>query len=114
MEHQGDVFYQDYTYDANGIAANTQPPTSRAGKNRFALGVKSGALAKAQHPCLLRNYLGLMGGTYFRLLDTNLLPEVTVSFTIGPQQVIQCTDLSRVSWTLENVSLSFESLNFGE
>ena len=76
--------------------------------------MKSGALAKAQHPCLLRNYLGLMGGTYFRLLDTNLLPEVTVSFTIGPQQVIQCTDLSRVSWTLENVSLSFESLNFGE
>lgn len=115
LEQQGDVYFQDYVYDANGvIQRNTMDPSRRSGKSRYALGKKAGAVAQAQHPCILRNYLGLMGGTYFRLLDTNLLPEVTVSFTIAPQQVIQCSDLSRVSWTLENVSLSFESLNFGD
>lgn len=110
LESMADVPYQDYTFDANGaITGNTRADTGIL-NGRYTLTPSS----SRAHPCLLRNYLGLMGGTYFRLLDTNLLPEVTVSFTIGPTHVISCSDINRVSWTLENCSLSFESLNFGD
>jgi hypothetical protein len=110
VESQGDVPFQDYSFDGAGAITVNKRTEPAVQKSRY-------TLARGEtrsHPCMLRNYLGLMGGTYFRLLDTNLLPEVTVSFTIGPQWVIPCSDVSRVSWTLQNVSLSFESLNFGD
>jgi hypothetical protein len=110
VEAQGDVPFQDYVFGAAGAIGVNQRTEAGVQKGRWTLSKGD----TRSHSCMLRNYLGLMGGTYFRLLDTNLLPEVTVSFTLGPQWVIPCSDISRVSWTIQNVSLSFESLNFGD
>ena len=63
---------------------------------------------------LLRHFLGVMGGQYFRLLDTNLLPDVIVNFQIAQKEVIQASDVGSVSWLLTNASLRFETLNFGD
>lgn len=63
---------------------------------------------------LLRHFLGVMGGQYFRLLDTNLLPDVIVNFQIAQKEVIQATDVGSVTWQLTNASLRFETLNFGD
>lgn len=111
-ENMADIPFQDYADNdatTGAVTANVNT-TNNWTLNRFALASNQTSV----HPCMLRNFLGLLGGTYFRLLDTNLLPEVTISFTIGPQWVIPCSDINRVSWTMENVSMSFESLNFGD
>jgi hypothetical protein len=135
-ESQSDVAFQDYAFDGSSVVptgntndasgANVNRPTyfSRFSLQGNLSGPQntqpagkpySGKIFKtARHPQFLRNYLGLLGGTYFRLLDTNLLPEVTISFTLGPKHVISCSDINRVNWTIQGASLSMESLNFGD
>lgn len=94
----------------NGLVTGQAPATNLATASSFIL-PKQGRTFK---PCQLRNFLGLLGGTYFRFLDTNLLPEVTINFTIASPTVVAATDIGRVDWNLQNVSLSFESINFGD
>jgi hypothetical protein len=126
-ESQSDVGFQDYTFAGAAVNGNTSNATGNSINrptyfSRWSLMASqtagkdySGKIFKtARHPQFLRNYLGLLGGTYFRLLDTNLLPEVTISFTLGPKHVISCSDINRVNWTIQGASLSMESLNFGD
>ncbi len=99
----------DYSV-ATGLVTAQAPANNLAVNTTFTL-PKQGRTFK---PCQLRNFLGLLGGTYFRFLDTNLLPEVTINFTIASPTVIGASDIGRVDWNLQNVSLSFESINFGD
>ena len=63
---------------------------------------------------LVRSFLGLLGGQYFRLLDTNLLPDVIVSFQLGQKELVPSSLPGSTAWHLHDVSLRFETLSFGD
>lgn len=83
-------------------------------QSKFLLPTTLSAAKNPTHPMMLRNFLGLLGGTYFRFLDTNLLPEVTISFTIAPKACVQASRLGDITWQIQNASLNMESVNFGD
>jgi hypothetical protein len=64
VEAQGDVPFQDYVFGAAGAIGVNQRTEAGVQKGRWTLSKGD----TRSHSCMLRNYLGLMGGTYFRLL----------------------------------------------
>lgn len=100
-----------------GLPATTQgnvtalaSASAQAGRTRYRL--SAGQTRNDVYQ--LRSFLGLMGGQYMRFMDTNILPEVTVYYQIAPKQVVGSTSITNLDWQMNNVTLSFESVNFGD
>lgn len=106
----GPMIPMSSTQSTFGGPSGTIQGTSQAGRSRYQL-----TRAQTREDWLqVRNFLGLMGGQYMRFMDTNILPEVTLYFQLAPKHVVASTDIVNLDWQIDNVSLSFESVNFGD
>lgn len=91
----------------------THPYINAAGAT--AIGSSRTALPNTRvDSCMVRSFLGVLGGQYFRLLDTNLLPDVIVSFQLGQKEICPSSAPGSTSWTISDASLRFETLSFGD
>lgn len=65
-------------------------------------------------PLTVSSWLGVFGGQFMRFLDTNILPDIEIRMMLAPDTVLPQFPIDSAHYTLQNLSLSMESISFGD
>ncbi len=65
-------------------------------------------------PLTISSWLGLAGGQFMRVLDTNLMPDIEIRIQLAPSTILPSSNASFFRYLLQNLSLSMESISFGD
>ena len=64
-------------------------------------------------PLSISSWLGILGGSFMRFLDTNICPDIQISISLAPDSVLAATHSGAV-YQMRNLSLTVESISFGD
>ena len=112
----------DYGACYHLMAAN-KIPDSRSEKDLYAtdraghlvytgdpacVGVSSGASTN-WIPLTISSWIGVLGGSFMRFLDTNLCPDIEIRLQLAPSTILPSSNANYFKYLLQNLSLSMET-----
>ena len=64
--------------------------------------------------CLQENLVRCDSNLWTLLQDTNLCPDIEIRIQLAPSTILPCSNASYFKYLLQNLSLSMESISFGD
>lgn len=74
----------------------------------------AGGATSLYKPLTVSSWLGVFGGQFMRFLDTNILPDIEIRLMLAPDTICPCFPIDSAHYTIQNLSLSMESISFGD